>query len=268
MTGPSFTGRRYLVTGVLNEESIAWHAAAALQRHDAQVVLTSFGRAARLARKAAALLPEPAELLELDVTRPEMFDQLARTLTADGGRLDGAVHCIAAAESTALGGRFLDTGVAALEAGFRISVASFQQLTAALLPLLSAAPGGGSVVGLTVDSVRALPGYDWMGVYKAALDATTRYTALYAGPHGVRANLVASGPLVTVSAQAVPSFDDLARYYEEWAPLGWDRADPEQVVGAILFLLSDWSRSTSGQILHADGGTHAVAGGIGKPSRQ
>jgi len=265
MTAPTFTGRRYLVTGVLNEESIAWHVAAALQRHGAEVVLTSYGRAARLARKAAALLPAAADMLELDVAQPAMFARLATALGAAGGHVDGAVHCVAAAESTALGGRFLDTGIEAIDAGFRVSVASFQQLTAALLPLLAAAPGGGSVVGLTVDSARALPGYDWMGVYKAALEAAARYTAMYAGRHGVRANLVASGPLVTLSAQAVPSFDDLAGYYESWAPLGWDRTDPGQVVGAVLFLLSDWSRSTSGQVLHADGGAHAITGGIGQP---
>src|SRR5262249_13094379 len=146
--------------------------------------------------------------------------------------------------------------------GFRASAYSFQQLATALAPLLKRAPGGGAVVGLTVDSSRVIPGYGWMGVYKAALEAIAKYLATHLGPSGIRVNLVAAGPIETVSALGVPTFPALAAHYEKWAPLGWDRRDPTRVTGALLFLLSDLSRCTTGQVVYADGGMHALLGGV------
>lgn len=260
----NFEGRKYLVTGVLNEESIAWHVAAALQREGAEVVLTSFGRAARITRKAADLLPSKADVLELDVTDDASFGSVVRELEQRWGKLDGALHSIAYAPPDAVGGTFLTTPPPSALEGFHVSAYSFQQLACALAPVLARADHRGCIVGLTVDSVRALPGYDWMGVYKASLESIARYLAMYLGPSGVRVNLVASGPLETISARGVSTFAALADYYERWAPLGWDRADPGQVVGAVLFLLSDLAKHTTGQVVHADGGMHAVAGGIGE----
>lgn len=258
----SFEGRRYLVTGVLNEESIAWHVAGALQREGAEVVLTSFGRAARIARRAAALLPTATDVLDLDVTDDASFEALERELVRRWGALDGVLHSIAYAAPNAMGGAFLTTPADSALAGFRVSAYSFQQLARALGPVLAKAPHGGSVVGLTVDSARALPGYDWMGVYKTALASIAQYLARDLGPSGIRVNLVAAGPLATLSARGVSSFAALADHYERWAPLGWDRGDPGRVLGGVLFLLSDLARSTTGQVVHADGGMHAVAGGI------
>lgn len=258
----SLAGRTYLVTGVLTTESIAWHVAAALQREGAETVLTSFGRAARITRKVAALLPSPAEVLELDATDDASFAALAARLEQDRGRLDGVVHSIAGVAPSALGTGFASTSAAVAAEGFRLSAYSLQQLTVAMAPLLKQAAGGGAVVGLTVDSARVIPGYGWMGVYKAALEAVCRYLAVDLGPSGIRVNLVAAGPVETVSARGVPSFAGLAEQYERWAPLGWDRADPGRVAGAALFLLSDLSRYTTGQVLHADGGMHALFGGV------
>lgn len=255
-------GRKYLVTGVLNDESIAWHVAAALQREGAQVTLTSFGRALRITRKAAALLPEPADVLELDVTDDAGFAALAEEV-AGWDRLDGVLHSVAFAPPDALGKGFLTTPAASALAGFRTSAYSFGQLAQALAPALARSEHGGTVVGMTIDTQRALPGYDWMGVFKTALESIAQYLALYLGPSGVRVNLVAAGPVETVAARGVAGFDQLAEYYERWAPLGWDRHDPARVVGAVLFLLSDLARWTTGQVLHADGGMHAVTGGIG-----
>ncbi|MFF7361891.1 enoyl-ACP reductase FabI [Streptomyces sp. NPDC008125] len=265
MSGFDFTGRRYLVTGVTNQESIAWHVAAGLQRQGAEIVLSSFGRAARITRKAALRLPSPPDVIELDVTDESAYATVAQELTDRWGRLDGVLHSIAYAPADAVSGAFLGTPAASALAGFQVSAYSLQRLTAALTPLLTAGGRGGSVVGITVDSARALPGYDWMGVFKASLEAVARYLALHLGPDGVRVNLVASGPLETLSAKGVGSFDALADHYESWAPLGWDRSDPGQVVGAVLFLLSDLAGRTTGQVLHADGGLHAVSAGIGDP---
>lgn len=258
----NFDGRRYLVTGVLNEDSIAWHVAAALQRLGAEVVLTSFGRAARIARRAAALLPVEADVLDLDATDDASFVALELELTRRWGALDGVLHSIAYAPQDAMGGGFLTTPADSALDGFRVSAYSFQQLAHTLASVLARAEHGGSVVGLTVDSARALPGYDWMGVYKAALRSIGQYLARDLGSAGIRVNLVAAGPLVTMSARGVGSFDALADHYERWAPLGWDRTDPGRVIGGVLFLLSDFARSTTGQIVYADGGMHAIAGGI------
>ncbi|BCJ75930.1 enoyl-[acyl-carrier-protein] reductase [NADH] [Catellatospora sp. IY07-71] len=260
-----FTGRTYVITGVLNTESIAWHVAEALQREGATVVLTSFGRAARITRKAAQLLPAPAEVLELDVTDDAGFESLAAA-AAGWERLDGVLHSIAYAPADALGAGFLTTPPSSALAGFRTSAYSLQQLAHALTPALSRNERGGAIVGMTVDTGRALPGYDWMGVYKTALTSIAQYLALYLGPHGIRVNLVAAGPVETVSARGVDSFGDLADHYERWAPLGWDRNDPARVVGAVLFLLSGLARYTTGQVLHADGGMHAVLGGVSAPT--
>jgi enoyl-[acyl-carrier protein] reductase I len=257
-----FPGRRYLVTGVLNDESIAWHVAAALQREGARVTLTSFGRAMRITRKAAGLLPEPADVLELDVTDDACFAAVADEV-GRWDRLDGVLHSVAFAPSDALGRAFLTTPPESALQGFRTSAYSFGQLAQALAPVLARAEHGGSVVGMTIDTQRALPGYDWMGVFKTALESIAQYLALYLGPSGVRVNLVAAGPVETVAARGVAGFEHLADYYEQWAPLGWDRHDPSRVIGAVLFLLSDLARWTTGQVLHADGGMHAVTGGIG-----
>lgn len=255
--------RTFLVTGVLNNESIAWHVAAALQREGCEVVLTSFGRIARITEKVADLLPSRPEVLDLDVMNDESVAALAALVESRWGRLDGVVHSIAAAPPDALGDGFATAAAGGVLDGFRASAYSFQQVTSALAPLLERAPGGGAVVGLTVDSSRVIPGYGWMGVYKSALEAVSRYLAAQLGPSGIRVNLVAAGPIETVSARGVPTFAALAEHYERWAPLGWDRTDPARVAGAVLFLLSDLSRYTTGQVLHADGGMHAVFGGVG-----
>ncbi|NGO45830.1 SDR family oxidoreductase [Streptomyces ureilyticus] len=268
MTGLDFKGRRYLVTGVMNQESIAWHVAAALQREGAEIVLSSFGRAARITRKSAALLPTTPDVLDLDVTDEACFAAVSAELGRRWGALDGVLHSVAHAPADAVGGAFLSTPADSALQGFQVSTYSLQRLAASLAPLLTAGEHGGSVVGITVDSARTLPGYDWMGVFKASLEAVARYLALHLGPLGVRVNLVSSGPLETLSARGVSTFDALAEHYESWAPLGWDRTDPEQVVGAVLFLLSDLATRTTGQVLHADGGLHAVVGGIGEPPRR
>lgn len=260
------TGRRYLVTGVLNEESIAWHVAAELQRRGADLVLTSFGRSARTARKAAATLPGPVDIVELDVARDSDFPALTEVLERRWTALDGVVHAIAAATPDALNGGFLTTAADSAARAFRVSAYSLQQLSNAVAPLLGGAENGGSIVALTVDTTRAIPGYDWMGVAKASLHSVAQYLSMYLGAADIRLNLVASGPLDTFSAGGLERFEALADHYERWAPLGWDRRDPSGVVGAVLFLLSDLSRKVTAQVIHADGGLHASLGGVEWPA--
>lgn len=253
----TLAGRRILVTGVVTNRSIAFAIAAEAQRQGAEVVLSSFGRVRRLTERAAARLPETPDILELDVNRPEDLDAVAAELGRRWGTLDGAVHAIAHAPGDALGGDFLGTPPESAEEAFRTSAYSLAALARALRPLL-AADGGGSVVGLDFDASVAWPAYDWMGVAKAALESVNRYLARDLGPEGIRANLVAAGPVETPAAGGIPDFERLATAWTDHAPLGWDAEDPAPVAAAACFLLSDAARGITGEILHVDGGAHAV----------
>lgn len=249
--------RRYLVTGILDRDSIAWHVAKTLIDSEADVVATSFGRTSRLTRRAVAELGiREADVLDLDATKPEDFLRIAHILESDGRGLDGVVHSMAFASAGLLGGEFFSSSPAEIEESYRISVISFQQLIGALLPLLSESPNAGSVIGFTVDSTRALRGYDWMGVHKAALEAAARYAALYSGTHGVRVNLIAAGPLRTFSSVGVPTFDEIVEAHREHAPLGWEPRNHSIVAEAAVLLLSPAARGVTGHVLHVDGGFH------------
>jgi enoyl-[acyl-carrier protein] reductase I len=249
-------GKTLLITGVMTRDSIAWHVAEQAQLMGAEVVLTGFGRARRLTERAAARLPEPPDVLELDVNDAGDVAAVAAELERRWGRLDGLLHAVAFAPPDALGGDFLGTPPESAIAAFRTSAFSLKALTAELLPLLS--PARGAVVGLDFDASVAWPVYDWMGVSKAALEAVSRYLARDAGAHGVRVNLVSAGPLGTVAASGVPGFDELAGAWREQAPLGWDTRDAAPVAAACCFLLSDHARAITGEILHVDGGFHAM----------
>jgi enoyl-[acyl-carrier protein] reductase I len=251
----TLAGKRLLVTGVITKDSIAFHAAAQAQRDGAEVLLTSFGRVRRLTERAAGRLPEPVEVLELDVNDASHLESLATSLRERWGRVDGVLHAIAFAPEDALGGRFLQTPPESAIEAFRTSAFSLKELAAALAPLM---PTGSSIVALDFDATRAWPIYDWMGVAKAALESVARYLARDLGPRGIRVNLVAAGPLGTVAARGIPGFERLAELWRAQAPLGWDYEDPMPVADAICFLLSDRSRAISGEILHVDGGFHAM----------
>jgi enoyl ACP reductase len=255
-------GKRILVTGVVNRRSIAFAVAEQAQHAGAEVLLTSFGRVRSMTERAAKRLPKTADVLELDVNRTEDFARLREELEGRWGGVDGAVHAIAFAPPDALGGEFLNTPRESATVAFQTSAFSLKALAESLLPLYTNAngsePGGGSLVGLDFDASVAWPAYDWMGVSKAALEAASRYLARDLGPHGVRVNLVSAGPIATPAAGGIPGFSPLADLWGAQAPLGWDVRDPTPVAQAIAFLLSDMSRGISGEIVHVDGGFHAM----------
>jgi meromycolic acid enoyl-[acyl-carrier-protein] reductase len=252
-------GKRLLITGVLTKDSIAFHAAERAQREGATVLLTSFGRMRRLTERAAGRLPEPVDVLELDVNSPDDLAALTAQLRERWEGVDGVLHAIAFAPEDSLGGRFMTAPAdSALEA-FRTSAFSLKALAAAVEPLMSS---GGSIVGLDFDASVAWPIYDWMGVAKAALESVCRYLARDLGPRGIRVNLVSAGPLGTVAARGIPGFEQLASLWREQAPLGWDLDDPAPVADAICFLFSDYARAVSGEILHVDGGFHAIGAAL------
>jgi meromycolic acid enoyl-[acyl-carrier-protein] reductase len=250
-------GKRLLITGVLTRKSIAFAVAHEAQLAGAEVVLTGFGRTRRMTERAAARLPEPPDVLELDVNSENDLARLTGDLEARWGGLDGVLHAIAFAPPDAIGGKFLETPPESAIAAFRTSAYSYQALARHLAPLMER---GGSVVGLDFDASVAWPAYDWMGVSKAALEAVNRYLSRELGPRGIRANLVSAGPIASPAAGGIPGFDDLSGSWPEVAPLGWDADDPTPVARAVCFLLSDWSEAISGELIHVDGGAHAVAG--------
>ena len=248
--------KKLLITGVITKDSIAWEAARRAQEAGAEIVLTSFGRARRLTERAAKSLPETADVLELDVNEPEHLTAVAQDLQERWGRVDGILHAIAFAPEDALGGHFLQTPAESAITAFQTSAFSLKALGAALVDLYP--DDGASIVGMDFDASVAWPVYDWMGVAKAALEATARYLARDLGPRGVRVNLVAAGPLGTVAARGIPGFEELAEMWSKQAPIGWNGEDAGPVADAILFLLSDLSRGITGEIMHVDGGFHAM----------
>jgi enoyl-[acyl-carrier protein] reductase I len=248
-------GKRLLITGVITKDSIAYHAAEQAQKEGAQVVLSSFGRVRRMTERAAARLPSVPDILELDVNRPEDLEGLTASLAERWGGVDGALHAIAFAPDDALGGNFMQTPPESAAQAFVTSAFSYKALAGALQPLM---PSGSSLVGLDFDATVAWPIYDWMGVAKAALESVNRYLARDLGPSGIRANLVSAGPLGTVAARGIPGFEHLASLWGSQAPLGWDGNDPAPVASTVCFLLSDYARAITGEILHVDGGFHAI----------
>jgi meromycolic acid enoyl-[acyl-carrier-protein] reductase len=253
-------GKRILVTGVLTDASLAFAVARLAQEEGAEVVLSGAGRGLSLTRRTARKLPIEPEVLEIDVTDPGQLAAAGEALAARWGRLDGLLHAIGFAPPTCLGNGMFEAGWDDVSTALEVSAYSLKALVAAFRPLLEAAgaAGGASVVGLDFDATVAWPLYDWMGVAKAALESLTRYLAKELGPKGVRVNLVAAGPVRTMAAKSIPGFSAFEDTWRDRAPLGWDVHDSEVVARACVALLSDWLTMTTGEMLHVDGGVHAV----------
>ena len=251
-------GKRILVAGVTMDSSIGFAVARVAQEQGATVVVSNFGRALGITRRIVGRLPQPAPVIELDVTDEEHLQRLPEVLGEHVDGLDGVVHSIAYGNpETLLGGKFLDGPWPDVAQAVQVSAYSLKALTTACLPLLEP-QGGGSVVGLTFDASVAWPAYDWMGVAKAGLESCSRYLARDLGPRGVRVNLVSAGPLKTLAAKAIPGFEDLESSWGERAPLGWDETDQGPTAQAVVALLSDFFPATTGEIIHVDGGFHAM----------
>ncbi|MER7760039.1 enoyl-ACP reductase FabI [Streptomyces sp. NPDC097619] len=248
-------GKRILITGVLMESSIAFHTAKLAQEQGAEVILTAFPRPT-LTERIARKLPKPAKVIELDVTNEEHLARLEGLVREELGGLDGVVHSIGFAPQDALGGNFLNTPFESVATAMHVSAFSLKSLTMACKPLFPAE--GAAVVGLTFDAQYAWPQYDWMGPAKAALEATSRYLARDLGKDNVRCNLVSAGPIGSMAAKSIPGFGELADVWNTRSPMNWDMSDPEPAGRGVVALLSDWFPKTTGEIVHVDGGLHAM----------
>jgi enoyl-[acyl-carrier protein] reductase I len=247
-------GKTVLITGVLTDQSIAFHVAKIAQEQGAKVILTSFGRTMSLTKRSASRLPIECPVVELDVTSQSDLDSLCERVSEYSAAIDGVLHSIGYAPESALGGNFLHTEWEDVATAIHISTYSLKSLSVAVSPLMEA---GGSIVGLDFDASVAWPTYDWMGVAKAALESTSRYLARDLGPRGIRVNLVAAGPIRTMAAKSIPGFSDFENIWASRAPLGWDVTDPIPTAQACVALLSDWFPATTGEIVHVDGGLHS-----------
>ena len=250
-------GKKVVVTGVLTDSSIAFSVARIAQEEGAEVVLTSFGRPMRLTERVARRLPDPPDVLELDVSNPDHVAALTEELRGRWGRLDGMVHSIGYAPESCLGGNFMSAPWEDVATAVQVSAYSLRVLADVAVPLME--ESGGAIVGLDFDnSTQAFPAYDWMGVAKAALAATSRYLARDLGPKGIRVNLVAAGPIKTIAAKSIPGFERFESAWQERSPLGWDAGDPTAAARGVVALLSDWFPATTGEVVHVDGGFHAI----------
>lgn len=248
-------GKRVLITGVLMESSIAFHTAKLAQEQGAEVILTAWPRPS-LTERIAKKLPKPVKVIELDVTNDEHLARLEQLVRDELGGLDGVVHSIGFAPQDALGGNFLNTPFESVATAMHVSAFSLKSLTMACKPLFP--HEGAAVVGLTFDAQFAWPQYDWMGPAKAALEATSRYLARDLGKENIRCNLVSAGPIGSMAAKSIPGFGELAEVWNSRSMLEWDMSDPEPAGRGVVALLSDWFPKTTGEIVHVDGGLHAM----------
>jgi meromycolic acid enoyl-[acyl-carrier-protein] reductase len=249
-------GKKILVTGVITDQSIAFSVAKVAQEQGAEIVLTAYPRPT-LVERIAKRLPKEPPVIPLDVTSAEDLAGIADKVREHLPTLDGVVHSIGFAPQSALGGNFLETPWEDVAAAVHASTYSYKSLATALLPLMHR---GSSVVGLTFDATVAYPVYDWMGVAKAGLESASRYLAQYLGPQGIRSNLVSAGPLRSMAAKSIPGFEKFEESWANRAPLGWELTDAEPAAKAVVALLSDWFPATTGEIVHVDGGYHAMGG--------
>ncbi|MDQ3676430.1 MAG: enoyl-ACP reductase FabI [Actinomycetota bacterium] len=261
---PLLEGRRLLITGILTEGSIAYAVAERAQEEGAEIVMSGFGRGMRITQRIAKRLSDPPDVLELDVNDPDQIEAVAQELDSRWGALDGVLHAIAFAPEDALGGRFLETPAESAQTAFMTSAYSLKALAAGCSDLLERGDHG-SIVGLDFDGQVAWPAYDWMGVAKAALESVSRYLARDLGARGIRSNLVSAGPIKTVAAGSIPGFDILAKAWDDQAPLAWDAEDAGPVADACLFLMSGLARGITGEIVHVDGGYHALGAPLAPP---
>ncbi|PXW33821.1 NADH-dependent enoyl-ACP reductase InhA [Nocardia sp. 348MFTsu5.1] len=257
-------GKTVLITGIITDSSIAFHAAAMAQEQGARVIITGFDRLRLIDRIAQRLPKEVPPALELDITNEDHLGTLAdrlKEIAPEG--IDGVLHSIAFAPRTLMGPEakpFLEGPGPDAAQSFQVSAWSYAALARAVLPAMNE---GGSIVGMDFDPRTSMPYYNWMGVAKAALESVNRYVAREVGEaKRIRSNLVAAGPIKTLAAKAIAGtatgdaqkLNQLNEYWDGASPIGWNVDDPSVVAKSVCALLSDWLPGTTGSIVYVDGG--------------
>jgi enoyl-[acyl-carrier protein] reductase I len=253
-------GKTCVVMGIQNPWSIAYHVAEAMGQAGAKLVLTTVDeRAKRDADKLAAAFPGTLSLT-CNVASDEELDALRATLEAEVGQVHAMVHAIGFAPKAAMEGSFFATTRADWTTAMDISAYSFVAAAQRIAPLM---PEGGSLMTLTyLGADRYFPGYNVMGVAKAALEASVRYLAGDLGPRRIRVNAISAGPLKTAAARGIPGFQKMFNALADSAPLERPFSQKD-VANAALFLASDLSAAVTGETLFVDNGYHAM--GMAQP---
>ena len=249
------TGKNIVITGVLTDASLAFGVAQLAQREGATVVLTGAGRGLSITQRTARKLDIPVEVFEFDVTVAEHVQSTQDAVRNALGTVDGVLHAIGFAPAACLGDDFMAAQWSDVAVAMQISAYSLKTLADAFVPLMT---GGGTFVGLDFDNTVAWPAYNWMGVAKAALESTNRYLAKELGSRNIRCNLVAAGPIRTMAAKSIPGFATFEDAWGSRAPLGWDVNDASVIARSCVAMLSDWFPATTGEVIHVDGGFHAM----------
>ena len=248
-------GKKLVITGVLTDASLAFGVAKLAIAEGAEIVLTGAGRAITLTQRTARKLDPVPPVFEFDVTVAEHVDSVREQVREALGHVDGVLHAIGFAPASCLGDDFFGAPWEDVATAMHISTYSLKTLADAFVPLMH---DGGSIVGLDFDNSQAWPAYNWMGVAKSALQSLSRYLAKELGPKQIRCNLVAAGPIRTMAAKSIPGFALFEDTWDGRSPLGWDVHDSEPVARACVAMLSDWFPKTTGEVVHVDGGYHAV----------
>ncbi len=251
--------KTFVITGILTDKSIAFAAAKIAIDNGAKIIATGFGDGLRITKRAVKRLDAEIDVLEMDIENTVQVQEVVNQIKDKHESIDGALHAIALSPTEAMGGNFLNTNVEDAIKSFEVSAFSLKTLTNEFLPILKE---GASIVAVDFDNSQAWPGYDWQGVAKSSLQSIVRYLAFYVGKNKVRVNAVASGPLSTTAAKNIPGFSAMNDEWNERAPLGWDTKNAEPVAKVINFLLSDYSEAITGEIIHVDGGAHAIGGSM------
>ena len=254
--GNLMAGKRGLIMGVANKNSIAWAIARQLAAQGAELAFTYQGEA--LLRRVKPLAESVGSdiLCECDVTNDATMDSTFATLKDKWGKIDFLVHAIAFAGKDQLAGSFIEnTTREGFTSALDISAYSFVDAGRRASEIMN---DGGAMVTLTyLGSERVIPNYNVMGVAKAALEASTRYMAADLGPRQIRVNAISAGPIKTLAAAGIGSGRHMFRFNKAASALQ-DNTDPMGVAGAALYLLSDLGLSCTGETHHVDGGFHAI----------
>jgi enoyl-[acyl-carrier protein] reductase I len=248
-------GKRGLVMGVANNRSIAWGIAKACADQGAELAFTYQGDA--LKKRVEPLAAELGAKVvgHCDVTDEASMDAVFAEVARIWGKLDFVVHCIAYADKNELTGRYVDTSAANFSQSLLISCYSFTAVAQRAEKLMN---DGGSMLTLTYyGAEKWMPHYNVMGVAKAALEASVRYLAADLGPKSIRVNAISAGPIKTLAASGIGDFRYILRWNEYNAPLR-RTVTIEEVGETAVYLVSDWSRGMTGEILHVDSGYHVV----------
>jgi enoyl-[acyl-carrier protein] reductase I len=248
-------GKRGLVMGVANERSIAWGIASALAAEGAELAFSYQGEAfgKRLQPLAASVGSDM--MIDVDVTNEASLDACFAAIGQRWGSLDFVIHAIAFSDKNELTGRFVNTTRGNFLNSLNISCFSFMDVARRAEPLMT---NGGALITLTFQgSNRVSPNYNVMGVAKAALESATRYLANDLGPQKIRVNAISPGPMKTLAGSAIGGARATFRHTEENAPLRAN-ATLEAIGGTAVWLCSDYGACTTGEVVHVDGGYHAL----------